>query len=102
MKNTILTAGEIMRINTNLREIEKYLGCPIPGGVIDVNDLKDHVLTAGEVMRMCTNLREIRKATIAGRTNYGHRSDNTNLSLWIAALPVIAAILYAIIASIIV
>ena len=68
MKNTIFTTGEIVTIETNLREIEKTLGHPIPGGLIDAADLKDHILRPGEIATICQNFRHLDKNR--SRTNY--------------------------------
>ena len=59
MKNKMYTTGEIVTIKSNLRAIEEYLGRPIPGGVVDVSELKDHLLRGGEVVTYCHNLKEI-------------------------------------------
>jgi len=76
MKNKIFTTGEILTIKTNLREIEKNLGGPIPGGVIDVDDLKDHILRPGEVVTVCSNLRALNKrdSSYKGSTPYGSKT----------------------------
>ena len=63
MNNKMLTAGEVLRIQNNLNELEKCLGHPIPGGIIDASTLKDHLLTGGEVLRITNNIREIEKRT---------------------------------------
>ncbi len=57
----MLTEGEVLRIQNILNEIEKCLGHPISGGIIDVSTLKDHILTGGEVLRITNNIRKIEK-----------------------------------------
>lgn len=59
MMNKMFTTGEVVTIKTNLRAIENYLGHPIPGGVVNVNDLKDHILRGGEVVTYCHNLKTL-------------------------------------------
>ncbi len=68
MYKKMLTAGEILRIQTNLNEIEKCLGHPIPGGIIDASTLKDHILSGGEVLRITNNIREIEKRANVGKS----------------------------------
>ena len=67
MNKKMLTAGEVLRIQNNLNEIEKCLGHPIPGGIIDASTLKDHMLSAGEVLRITNNIREIEKRGNVGK-----------------------------------
>lgn len=76
MNNRIYSSTEIMNININLREIEKYLGEPIPGGVIDVDNLKDGILSGGEILNYCHNLRGITKEY--SRYNAPRRSNNSS------------------------
>ncbi len=61
MKNRLYTGGEIMTIQANMREIEKHLNRPIPGGLVSADDLKDHLLTTGEVLTICQNIESVTK-----------------------------------------
>lgn len=75
MNNKIFTTGEIVTIRTNLNEIEKTLGHPIPGGMIDVSNLKDHVLRPGEVITVCQNIKDIQGKP---RRHYSTNSSEGN------------------------
>lgn len=102
MKNRILRAGEILTIEQNLKAIEKSLGHPIPGGVVDPNSIKDHLLTTGEVLTICSNINAYDKARgVKDRDYYPTRSTQESYSFGdvikaIILLSVISGILWII------
>ena len=77
MNKKLFRPGEILTIRSNLYEIEKTLGEPIPGGLIDVSELKDHLLRPGEVLTYCENIKEIRGRDY--RRNYPTNKPDSKL-----------------------
>lgn len=61
MNNHIFTPGELVTIRTNLYNIEKTLGHEIPGGLVDMSELKDYILSPGELLTVSHNLRYVTK-----------------------------------------
>lgn len=97
MNNYIYTPGELVTIRTNLKEIEDTLGYPIPGGLVDMSDLKDYILSPGEVATVSENLRRVNK--IRSTKSYNAPYEETPLSNAIAliiigllALPILSII----------
>ena len=85
--NKMFTAGEIVTIKTNLHEIEKHLGHPIPGGLVDVSELKDHVLRGGELVTVCRNIKEITgPKSYVKRPRYTSNNSDTSIELIIFIL----------------
>lgn len=75
MNNKIFTPGEILTIQTNMNEIEKNLGHPIPGGFIDASDMKDHILRPGEVSTVCQNIERVTGSPKKRRAPINSTSD---------------------------
>lgn len=94
MNNRLFTPGEILTIESNLREIEKNLGHSIPGGFIDASELKDHILRPGEVMTVCRNIESIGK-TYNKKVRYvsNNNPDKLETIIGIAVLGIGAIIL---------
>lgn len=89
--NRLFTAGEIITISTNIREIERTLGGSIPGGLIDVSDLKDHILSPGEVVTICNNLSHFKRNV--HRYNRSNNSSEGNIALSFLILTIVGTIL---------
>lgn len=71
----LYTPGEIIKIRTNLDEIERHLRGPVPPGLIDPSLLKDRLLSPGEVTTICANLSQFKKSGRARRQNDYTGSD---------------------------
>lgn len=67
MKNNVrythhMDGTETYTAGVNIRSIEKELGHPLPGGMIDMYSLSDHCLDSTEVFQIVSNIRSIEKA----------------------------------------
>ena len=95
MNNKIFTPGELVTIRTNLDEIEKTLGHPIPGGMVDMSELKDYILSPGEVLTTTENLRRVDRVRNARRYKSYNNPFSEALSLiliGLMALPILGII----------